>query len=226
MLENPKILEGIDVILNVGGADTAHTGGDYWENEKIVTAIRKFIAQGGGFIGIGEPSGHQYNGHFFQLANALGVEQENGFTLGYDKYNWEVVPHFISEGITDWNIFGEGTKNIYALENTKILYHKDKEIQMAVNEYYKGRCVYMGGMEYNPQTTRIFHKMILWACGKEGELNKWFSTNPHVEVHYYPDTKKCAVCNNSYEEQKTTVYFDGKQMEITLPDGVVQWFDV
>jgi len=87
MLENPAALDGVDVIINTGAADTAHTGGAYWADEKIVTVIRSFIAKGGGFIGIGEPSGHQHNGRFFQLAAALGVEKETGFTLGYDKYN-------------------------------------------------------------------------------------------------------------------------------------------
>ena len=31
-----------------------------------------------------------------QLAGVLGVEKETGFTLGYDKYNWDEHPgHFI-----------------------------------------------------------------------------------------------------------------------------------
>ncbi len=76
------ILKDIDVILNVGDADTAYTGGENWTDEKIVTAVKKFIYNGGGFIGVGEPTGHQYQGHFFQLANVFGVEEEHGFTLG------------------------------------------------------------------------------------------------------------------------------------------------
>ena len=37
-----------------------------------------------------------YQGHILQLASVLGVEEENGFTLNYDKYNWEEHPdHFI-----------------------------------------------------------------------------------------------------------------------------------
>ena len=89
ILDNPAILDDIDVIINVGDADTAHTGGEWWENPKIIEAIRGFVYNGGGIIGVGEPSGHQYQGHFFQLANVFGVEEETGFTLGYDKYNWD-----------------------------------------------------------------------------------------------------------------------------------------
>ena len=74
-----------------GDADTAHTGGSVWENPRISSAIRSFVHNGGGFIGVGEPSGHQYQGHYLQLAGMLGVEKETGFTLNYDKYNWGKV---------------------------------------------------------------------------------------------------------------------------------------
>ena len=49
--ENPAILDDIDVVLNIGDADTAYTGGDNWTDETIVTAIKKFVYNGGGFIG-------------------------------------------------------------------------------------------------------------------------------------------------------------------------------
>ena len=84
--ENPAILDDIDVVLNIGDADTAYTGGDNWTDETIVTAIKKFVYNGGGFIGVGEPAAHQYEGHFFQLATMMGVEKETGFTLNMDKY--------------------------------------------------------------------------------------------------------------------------------------------
>ena len=93
---DPHLLDSLDVIINVGDADTAHTGGIWWEDPEISSAIRKFVWNGGGFIGVGEPSGHPYQGHILQLASVLGVEEENGFTLNYDKYNWEEHPdHFI-----------------------------------------------------------------------------------------------------------------------------------
>ena len=43
ILDNPAILDDIDVIINVGDADTAHTGGEWWENPKIIEAIRGFV---------------------------------------------------------------------------------------------------------------------------------------------------------------------------------------
>ena len=108
---DPSILDSIDVIINVGDGDTAHTGGVIWEDPAISSAIKRFIANGGGFIGVGEPAGHQYQGHYLQLANVMGVEKETGFTLNYDKYNWEEHPdHFILQDTTGPVDFGEGKK--------------------------------------------------------------------------------------------------------------------
>ena len=132
---DPDILKDVDVLVNVGDGDTAHTGGAVWEDPAVSAAIRGFIRRGGGFIGVGEPSGHQYQGHYLQLASALGVEKETGMTLNYDKYNWEEHPgHFILADVRDEVDFGEGKKSIYALEGAQVLVQKDKEVQMAANE--------------------------------------------------------------------------------------------
>ena len=67
-----------------------------------------------------------------QLAAPLGVEKETGFTLNYDKYNWdEHRDHFILADCPNHDVdFGEGKKSIFALEGTDILIQRDKEVQM------------------------------------------------------------------------------------------------
>ena len=68
---------------------------------------------------MGEPAAHQWQGKFFQLDDILGVERENGLTLNTRRYNVEEHrDHFIladAEGEVD---FGEGKKNIVALDGT------------------------------------------------------------------------------------------------------------
>ena len=83
------LLKKFDVVINVGDADTAQSGGENWIDETIITAVREFVYNGGGFIGVGEPAAHQWQGRFIQLDDVLGVEEEHGFNLNTDKYNWE-----------------------------------------------------------------------------------------------------------------------------------------
>ena len=224
---NPAILDDIDVLLNVGDADTAYTGGDNWTDETIVTAVKKFIYNGGGFIGVGEPAAHQHEGHFLQLATVMGVEKELGFTLNYDKYNWEEHDHFIKEDCTKDINFGEGEKNIFAYEGTEILVQRNKEVQMAVNEFGKGRTVYISGLPYSFENSRVLYRSIIWASHDEENLHKWFSTNFNVEVHAYVKNGKYCVVNNTYEPQSTTVYKgDGTSFDLDLDANEIIWYEI
>lgn len=225
---DPHLLDTVDVIINVGDADTAHTGGIWWEDPEISSAIRKFVWNGGGFIGVGEPSGHPYQGHILQLASVLGVEEENGFTLNYDKYNWEEHPdHFILQDADRPIDFGEGKKNIYALEGTEVLVQRNKEVQMAAHDFGKGRAVYISGVPYSFANSRTLYRAILWSAHSEEELHTWFSSNYNVEVHAYVKNGKYCVVNNTYEPQDTTVYTTGgSSFALHLDANEIKWYEI
>ena len=225
--KDPAILDSVDVILNVGDGDTAHTGGSEWEDPAISVPIRRFIHRGGGIIGVGEPAGHQYQGRYLQLAGELGVEKETGLTLNYDKYNWaEHRDHFILEDVPGEVDFGEGKKNIYALEGTTILVQREKEVQLAVKDCGRGRGVYISGLPYSFQNSRLLYRAILWAAHAEEELTKWFSTNYNVEVHAFPKNGKYCVVNNTYEPQVTTIFTDRDSFELHLDSNEIRWYQI
>ncbi|MCI9670826.1 MAG: 1,3-beta-galactosyl-N-acetylhexosamine phosphorylase [Lawsonibacter sp.] len=223
-----SILDGVDVLINVGDGDTAHTGGAIWEDPAVSAAVKKFVYNGGGFIGVGEPSGHQYQGRYLQLSGILGVEKETGFTLGYDKYNWEEHPgHFVladCQGAVD---FGEGKKSIYALEGAQVLVQRDKEVQLAVNEFGKGRAVYLSGLPYSFENSRLLHRAVLWSAHSEDQLNLWLSSNYNVDVHAYVKNGKFCVVNNTYEPQSTTVFRgDGSSFQLDLAANEIRWYEI
>lgn len=229
--ENPDLLKEIDVLINVGDADTAHTGGEWWCDPDISSAVKRFVYEGGGIIGVGEPCAHQANGRFFQLANVFGVEEERGFTLGYDKYNWESHNHFITEDVKGEVDFGEGKKNIYALEGTTVLVADsrlgEKEVQLAVNNFGEGRAVYISGLPYSFENSRLLYRAILWSAKDEENLHRWFSENYNVDVHAYPENGKYCVVNNTYEPQSTVVYKgDGTSFRLDLEANQIIWYEI
>ena len=226
--KQPDLLNRLDVLICVGDGDTAHTGGSWWENAQVASAIRGFVLRGGGFIGVGEPSGHQYQGHYFQLASVLGVEKETGFTLGYGKFNQQEHPdHFLLEDASEPVNFGEGKKGVYALEGTHVLIKRDGDVQLSVNDAGRGRAVYVSGLPYSPHNARLLHRAVMWASHAEEELRRWFSENPAVDVHAYEGSRKYCVVNNSAEAQSTTVYRgDGSSFPLALTPGGIEWFDM
>ena len=235
---DPHFLDPFDVILNVGDADTAQTGGAYWCDEEIVTRVKAFVYNGGGFIGVGEPAAHQWQGKFFQLDDILGVEEENGFALNTDRYNTTAHPdHFILADTNGDVDFGEGKKNIVALEGARVLLQNETElpfavrngceVQMAVKEFGKGRGVYISGLPYSFKNSRVLYRAVLWAASAEAELHKWFSTNYNVEVHAYVKNGKYCVVNNTYEPQDTTVYVgEGSGLDLHMEPNEIKWYQI
>ena len=228
LLADPAALNGVDALFNIGDGDTAHTGGAVWENAEISAAVKRFVWNGGGLIGVGEPSGRQYQGRYLQLSNILGVEKETGFTLGYDKYNWREHPkHFILADCAGPVDFGEGKKNIYALEDAEVLVQREKEVQLAVNTFGRGRAVYISGLPYSFENSRLLHRAVLWAAHSESLLNVWFSSNVNVDVHAYPERDIFCVVNNTDAPQTTTVYRgDGSCFDTELEAGKIRWYGV
>lgn len=224
--EDASILDDVDVVLNIGSAYTSFSGGIEFD-EAIITALRRYVDQGGGFIGVGEPTAISKNGKFFTLYDVLGVDKELGFTMHTDKYNWEAEEnHFITEQLEheDW---GECINDVYALPDTKILSQKDLHVNLAVNEYGKGRGVYINGLPFSFENARLLYRAIFYAAHKEDQMKRWYSDNYNVDVNVYPSTNSFCVVNNTYEPQKTTIYKgDGSNFEVELDECDIQWFEM
>ncbi len=223
------IPKDIDVIINAGDSDTAFSGGNEWLNENLVTKLREWIYQGGGFIGVGEPTACQHGGHYFQLADALGVDKELGLSLSTDKYFVSQLDnHFITQDQDQVNMpldFGESMKNIYATkESTEIIEYSNGEVHLASNSYGKGRTVYIAGLPYSQANTRLLLRSLYYAANKEEGLTKWFASNIYCEVHAYPEVNKYAIVNNSNEPQTTAVYDgEGNSRTVNLAPCEIMW---
>lgn len=226
VIENPEILKECSVIINAGDAYTAPSGGDYWLNPVVSCAVKEFVAEGGGFIGVGEPTACQHEGRYFTLASVLGVDKEVGFSLSTDKYNWDTHDHFIIEDSNGEIQFGEGMKNIYALPGASVIKTSGQDVQMAVHQFGKGRSVYISGIPYSFENSRLIYRSIFWAAGKEKDLKKWYSDNFNAEVNYYPATGKYCVVNNTYEQQETVIYDgNGNGSKMSLKANDILWFE-
>lgn len=216
----------IDVIINAGDAGTAFSGGEEWLDEKLVTTIRQWVYNGGGFVGVGDPTAVHHGGRFFQLADILGVDKELGFTLSTDKYfKTALDSHFITEDRNSDFDFGESKHDIYALNAaTEIIEYSNNEVHMAANAYGKGRGVYISGLPYSYENTRLLMRAMFYAASKEDRYHIWYADNLNCEVNAYPESGKYAILNNSNETQ-TTKFYDGEGNceTITLEPCEILW---
>ena len=231
---NTNCLKDIDVIINVGDENTAYSGGDKWNNPTLVEKIRKYVAEGHGFIGVGQPTATTDVGTSFVLRDVLGVDQEKGFTLSTDRYNINKVNHFITDGI-DTIDYGEGMKNIYALDETEVLDIEFSsrftrnvnvgEVKLAANKFFNGRGVYIAGLPYSASNSKLLYKALLWASSKEDLLLRNYADHNDVEVAYFQDLNTYCVFNNSSNEVTFDFYDnEGVKSVITLAGSETKWF--
>ncbi len=219
------IANDIGVIINSGDAMTSWSGGDNWLDEEVVVSLRRFVAEGGGFIGIGEPSAIQHQGKYFQLFDVLGVDKDVTYGLSYRKYHELVDEHFILEDVKEELDFGRGINGVFKKgEHTTILAMQENDIKLSVNEYGKGRAAYVAGLPYSTQNARLLERMIYYVAHQEDEMKKYWVDNEEVECTYYPEVKQLAVYNNSFVPQEATIWIEGEVYEmITLDEMECRW---
>ena len=136
--------------------------------------------------------------------------------------------HFITEDIFEELNFGEGQKNIYSVkESTEIIKYTNGDLLMAANSYGKGRTVYIAGLPYSIQNTRILTRACYYAANKESEMKRWYSDNPYCEVSAYLESNRYAVINNSNEKQTSNIYDgEGKLIVMELDPAEIKWIDI
>ena len=216
-----------DVIINEGIAGNAWSGGEYWKNPKLVEVLRAFAANGGGVLGIGYPSAIEYGGVFLQLADIFGVDMETGKTVDRNSLPFSTVEnHFITRDLV--GKFDVGTTRSFVRLNdniTKVIASQEGgHILASVKEYGQGRSVYIAGLPYSCENSRLLYRSILWAAGKEENISKWLSQNPYVDCAAFPETELTAIANNSGVIQHTVVTdLENNEMNIDLQPYELKW---
>lgn len=200
--------EDIKVIINAGRLDSAWSGGAHWSSPEIVGKITEWVAQGGGFIGIGEPSAARHSSQHFQLSHVLGVDREIGLSICKAKYAYEKEKerHFILEDMKGEVDFDKDIDNVFVTGGTtKVLEEKDGSPRIAVHNFGKGRAVYLSGHKVTPRNVRLLHRAIHWSAGCEEDFRVWTCSNVNTECAYYPKTRKLVIINNSGSQEETGV---------------------
>lgn len=218
----------IKVIINAGAAGTSWSGDKAWIDEEVVTSIRKWVYEGGGFIGVGDATAYQHQGRFFQLSDVLGVDKEVGFTMSTDKYNDCNPKHFLLEDIDESIDFGEGCAGVYATgDNYQVLAMDQKYVQLSVNTFGKGRSVYFAGLPYSPVNTRLLLRALYFVSSNEDIMKEYYVSNVNTEIAAFEETGKIAIINNSEKEQETELFIAGeKKGKYKLKEMEMLWVNI
>ncbi len=210
-------LSDVDVVINAGAAGSAWSGGKAWEDAALVTALQKWVYEGGALIGVGEPSAVDGFADYFRMAHVLGVDEDTGAKVCHGKWQFDVDTALAGQLIPEGAVI-PARKGIFLTDGTaQVLAEADGTPTAAVHAFGRGKGIYLAGYEYCNANTRMLLQLLLYAKGLPAE-QCYLTDSPETECAYYPGSGRLAVINNSDREQETAVKTErGEQHFILQP---------
>jgi 1,3-beta-galactosyl-N-acetylhexosamine phosphorylase len=220
----------VSVIITGGRAHTSSAGRECWRDARLASAVRQFVARGGGLVGVDEPSAVEHGASYFQLADVFGVDKELGYTTEKNSpTTFDLCrDHFIVKASGAAFAPEDVESFVYPIaKDTQVLAARGSHVLMSANRYGRGRAVYIARSSFSWERTRLLHNAILWAGRNEGETKKCYSANHLIECAYYPKTRKMIAVNNSGKAQKTVLYDPrGKSRRLALRPFGSAWINL
>ncbi|KJY74799.1 1,3-beta-galactosyl-N-acetylhexosamine phosphorylase [Vibrio nigripulchritudo] len=200
------INDDIKVVINTGDANSAWSGGEHWDNPQVLVALRKFVAQGGGLLGVSDPSAFQKNGRYFQLGDVFGLEKETALTMGRVAMPVELDrEHFLAKHLNGSVDFGNPSYVYPQAEDLSVIAAQGQHLALTAREYGEGRAVYLGNLPFSMDNARLLQNILVWLGKNDGAEHQWLSSHPDIDCAYFPETGKATAVNFSAEPQSLEV---------------------
>lgn len=206
-------LKDVDVVINAGYAGSAWSGGDNWKDEEVVSKLTEWVYNGGTFIGVDEPSAVAGYDTYFRMAHVLGIDEDTGARICHGKWQYDVSP---VDGLMPEGSSIRGRSGLYLTDGkARVVAEADGAPAMTINDFGKGKGIYMSHYNISLENTRMLLNTILFAGG-EALDGEYITDNPYTECAYYPASNMLVIINNSGKTQTASVKTEAGVKTATL----------
>ena len=206
-------LKDVDVVINAGYAGSAWSGGDNWKDDEVVTILTKWVHDGGAFIGVNEPSATEGYDTYFRMAHVLGIDEDTGARVCHGRWSFTADD---TEEILPGGATVLPKEHLYLTDGkAQVLLAEDDKPLVTVNQFGKGKGIYLASFQVDLENTRMLYQLIRYAGG-EGVSGLYMTDNLYTECAYYPESKKLVVINNSDKEQTATIPTEQGDKTVTI----------
>ena len=203
-------LADVDVLINAGCAGDAWSGGDAWKSDRLVEEITRFVHEGGNLIGVGQPSAVGGYHTYFRMAHVLGIDEDTGARVCHGRWAFDVedAPVAVAADALKAN------DRLYLTDGkAKVWAQKNGTPVMTVNQFGKGKAVYMSSFRVSDAGTRMLLELLVYLCGAEA---LYLSDHASVEMAYFPGDQTLVAVNNMEQPVTASVSVPGGSVQIEL----------
>ena len=121
-----------------------------------------------------------------------------------------------SDGGPHRNVSSGPKEHLYLTDGkAQVLLAEDDKPLVTVNQFGKGKGIYLASFQVDLENTRMLYQLIRYAGG-EGVSGLYMTDNLYTECAYYPESKKLVVINNSDKEQTATIPTEQGDKTVTI----------
>jgi len=229
-----NMLDDIDLIISAGNAGDAWSGGRLWDDSKVLNILTKWVYNGGVFLGIGEPSaspdGHGFN-TFLRMAHVLGVDIDKGERACHGRWSFNVDS---VEGLIPIDVLipagsGEGFHARDGLFLTdgkaKVLHAKNNIPVLTVNDFGKGKGVYLSGYKVNQPMTKFLQNLLIYSTS--GSMSaEGITDDVFTECAVFESAGKIVFANNSGDKRTAACTWKGRRYSAQTEPGKISILDL
>ena len=206
-------LSGYDVCINAGSMGTAWSGGKSWDDPVIEEAITSWVFEGGTFIGVNEPSAIDGYDTVFRMSSVLGVDKDTPARACHGKWSFDKT---VIDGLIPEGSYVPLRCRVHLTDGkAKVLLSEKETPLLTVNDFGKGKGIYLSTFETCDKNNRLLLNLLLFAKG-EALDSKYITDNALVECAYFKKSGKMVVINNASTMQQAII--KGDKGQITVKD--------
>lgn len=213
-------LEDAHVVINAGREMSAWSGGEAWDDVEVKEAMVKWVAEGGIYIGVKQPSATNCGCTKFNMAEVMGIDEDDGSYVCHGKSLVSLDDDFAKKVIVDNADLGYKKYLRIIGDNVSVLSVKDDAPNLTVNRFGEGYGVYMADFTYTEANVRTLFNLIVELTKCNIDRN-YVADDARVDCAYFMESKMMIVCNHSAEKVKTFINVPDKKIEVEIePYGI------
>ena len=207
-IEHQGIPEDADVLVNIGEPGTSWSGGFYW-TPTVVAHVRRFVREGGGFLGIDGPT---IDGDTLTLADVLGLVYQGPVQEAPEIVRgiWQGPPQSARAALrltTGDPLFADLPPELGEIRYNARMRPADAGVEVLADSaegafvtlraYGAGKAAYLSGVSDHENYEEFLKRLIYRVADKEELLEELNTPTPGAHVYYYPETRLLVLYNRA-----------------------------